>query len=324
MTVSVAMCTYNGAPWLEAQLASLAGQSRRPDELVACDDGSTDDTPAILERFAATAPFSVRIVRNPRNLGLLRNFEQAFGLAGGEVIFLCDQDDVWADRKIERMMQEFEASAGVGLVFCDARVVDPQLRPLGHTHWHSCDFTPAKQARVREGGAFEVFARHSFVAGATLAVAGRLKPAILPAPPPETNWQFDAWAAAVAAGLSEVRIVPDPLNDYRQHPRQALGGARKGVWRRYVEARRAVDERYHLTVAGMTQFLHDRLHYAGGLNIYHPALRLLRAKTDFSRRRARMRASLLARYPLLFRDLAAGNYAAHAQGWRSALMDAVL
>src|SRR5271168_1256902 len=95
MRVSVAMCTYNGAAYLEEQLESLALQSFPPEELVVCDDVSTDATPQILDDFARRAPFSVRIVKNSANVGYRRNFEQAIGLCQGEVIALSDQDDFW-------------------------------------------------------------------------------------------------------------------------------------------------------------------------------------------------------------------------------------
>ena len=64
LSVSVAMATYNGAAYLARQLDDLAAQSILPAELVICDDGSTDNTLAILERFAITAPFAVRAHRN--------------------------------------------------------------------------------------------------------------------------------------------------------------------------------------------------------------------------------------------------------------------
>ena len=87
------MGTYNGGPYLREQLDSIAAQTHLPDELVVCDDDSTDRTVAILEDFAATAPFPVRVYVNPKNLGTAKNFERAIGLATGEVIALADQDD---------------------------------------------------------------------------------------------------------------------------------------------------------------------------------------------------------------------------------------
>jgi glycosyltransferase involved in cell wall biosynthesis len=76
-SVSVAMATYNGAAFLDAQLASIAAQTRTPDELVVCDDGSSDGTVEIVERFARRAPFAVRLIRNEQRLGYGENFMKA-------------------------------------------------------------------------------------------------------------------------------------------------------------------------------------------------------------------------------------------------------
>jgi len=98
--LSVAMCTCNGAPYLRAQLRSLAAQSRVPDEVVVCDDVSSDATCDIIADFATRAPFPVRLHVNARRLGWTKNFEQAVALCDGELIALSDQDDVWYPYKI--------------------------------------------------------------------------------------------------------------------------------------------------------------------------------------------------------------------------------
>ena len=88
MRVSIAMATYNGSAYVAEQLDSFARQTRLPDELVICDDCSTDDTVAKLEAFAAYAPFSVRIERNPQNVATTANFGKAVDLCQGDVILL--------------------------------------------------------------------------------------------------------------------------------------------------------------------------------------------------------------------------------------------
>jgi len=105
--VSVAMCTYNGQRFLHQQLQSLLDQTVRPDELVVCDDGSSDDSLMVVEAFAVSAPFFVRVIRNSQNLGYIRNFEQAISRCTGDLVFLCDQDDVWDRRKIETLRDVF-------------------------------------------------------------------------------------------------------------------------------------------------------------------------------------------------------------------------
>src|ERR1700734_2900414 len=75
--ISVALCTYNGERFLPQQLASIAKQTRPPDELVVCDDRSTDRTVGLVRDFAASSPYPVRIFENDHNLGFAANFERA-------------------------------------------------------------------------------------------------------------------------------------------------------------------------------------------------------------------------------------------------------
>jgi len=98
--ISIAMGTYNGASFLEKQLDSLKNQTVPPREIVVCDDGSTDTTLAILQTFAKTAPFPVKIIRNDKNLGFADNFLKAASLCEGHLIAFCDQDDIWSAEKL--------------------------------------------------------------------------------------------------------------------------------------------------------------------------------------------------------------------------------
>ena len=124
MKFSVAMCTYNGAAYLEEQLDSIARQIRLPDELVVCDDNSSDESLRILRSFAARSAFPVRLHSNESNLGSTKNFEKAICLCSGDVIALADQDDVWHPEKLAILEREFSSTPDVGLVFTDAEIVD--------------------------------------------------------------------------------------------------------------------------------------------------------------------------------------------------------
>src|SRR6267142_4310475 len=138
--ISVAMCSYNSASWLDEQLASILKQSRLPDELVVCDDGSKDETVARLEAFARSAPFPVRIFRNETNLGFTRNFEKAISLCEGDVIALSDHDDIWEDFRLVRTEDVFRLRPAVGLVFGDAQVIDQRSAPTGTRLWDASKF----------------------------------------------------------------------------------------------------------------------------------------------------------------------------------------
>src|SRR4051812_8879073 len=99
------MATYNGARYLPEQLQSFLCQTVMPDELVVCDDVSTDGTVSIIQEFAKSTAINVRLIVNECNLGFTRNFEQAIQHCTGDVIFFCDQDDVWFCQKIETMLR---------------------------------------------------------------------------------------------------------------------------------------------------------------------------------------------------------------------------
>ena len=131
MRLSIALCTYNGSAYLSEQLESLAAQTRTPDELVVCDDNSTDGrTVEMVRAFARNSPFAVRFSVNRKTLGPKKNFQRAIARCQGDVIFLCDQDDVWEPNKLARIEETLLAAPEAGFVFTDAEVVDEDLRIL--------------------------------------------------------------------------------------------------------------------------------------------------------------------------------------------------
>src|SRR5256885_16928924 len=118
------MCTFNGARFLGAQLASIATQERPPDELVVCDDGSSDGSVELVRAFALRASFSTRLVTNDIKLGSTKNFEKAISLCQGAIIALADQDDVWYPNKLGRIEKAFLQSSQIVLAFSDADLID--------------------------------------------------------------------------------------------------------------------------------------------------------------------------------------------------------
>lgn len=121
LTSSVALATYNGENYISAQLNSIANQTHLPNELVICDDLSTDRTLELIKTFSQTAPFPVRLHTSQKRLGYIKNFEKAAALCGGDVVFFCDQDDIWVPQKIEIVISVFSREPEVGQVlhFCD-------------------------------------------------------------------------------------------------------------------------------------------------------------------------------------------------------------
>jgi len=124
------MATYNGAAFLEEQVLSLFRQTVLPKELWVTDDGSTDSTLAVLERFSEMAPFPFHICRNPQRLGYGRNFLKAALLCTSAYVAFCDQDDVWREDKLQRISKVIEQKSP-DIVVHSGTVVDHALERLG-------------------------------------------------------------------------------------------------------------------------------------------------------------------------------------------------
>jgi glycosyltransferase involved in cell wall biosynthesis len=217
--ISVALCTYNGERFLSRQLASMLQQTRLPDELVICDDCSTDSTIEILQDFAALAGFPVKITRNEHNLGFVANFERAIQLCQGDLIALSDQDDIWDSMRLQRSEQRFLTHPEVGLVFSDADIIDDQDQLTGTRLWQNFGFEGERKQRLLAGD-YTVLAKNRFVTGATVMFRSRLRENCLPI---GSGWLHDEWIAATAAAVADLMPIDSPLIRYRRHTAQQVG-----------------------------------------------------------------------------------------------------
>ncbi len=226
MNISVAMCTYNGERFLEEQLNSIARQSLPPGEVIICDDGSTDATEEIVVRFATSVPFPVHFHRNIKNLGSTKNFEQAIQLCTGELIALCDQDDVWFPEKLAVMADILNTTPAVAGAFSNACLIGDESVALKENLWHRAKFTKRRQSLFGKHSApYQLIARDT-VTGATLLFRSGYRDQILPVSP---DWVHDGWIALILCAISELRPVPAHLMSYRLHAAQQIG-AQKHHW----------------------------------------------------------------------------------------------
>ena len=123
--VSVAMTTYNGEQFIRYQLQSILDQSRKPDEVVIFDDGSQDATVYLVRQFISENNLETwSIQQNPENMGYVRNFRRAMSSTTGDFIFLCDQDDVWHESKIEKMVAIMEQMPEITALVCGYSLID--------------------------------------------------------------------------------------------------------------------------------------------------------------------------------------------------------
>lgn len=217
--ISVALCTYNGARYLSKQLDSLLAQSHRNFEIVAVDDGSTDQTPALLQDYARRDA-RLRVVLNPVNVGFRRNFSYAMSLCTGDFIAPCDQDDIWLPDKLRMLL---EAIGTRSLVYCDSELIAADGSSLGmrmSDRWAMQDILdPAAFVLTNCISGHAMLFRRDLLEGA---------------PPVPEEFFHDWWLSAVAAARGGVIYCPQALVRYRQHDRNVTDVLRV----REVRARR--------------------------------------------------------------------------------------
>jgi glycosyltransferase involved in cell wall biosynthesis len=206
--VSVAMCTHNAERLVEAQLESILNQMRPPDEIVICDDVSSDRTVEIIRRIGRNNPV-LRLVQNPEKLGVRRNFENAVNQTTGDIIFLSNDDDVWFKDKIAVVAAAYAENSGVTMIASDAELIDESSRPLGFTLNGR-----REKSWVHAGMSADHFLKGIWVNGCVMSFRSVLKPLILPF---AETWVFDRWIAALAYALGEVKMLDRPLMYYRRH-----------------------------------------------------------------------------------------------------------
>jgi glycosyltransferase involved in cell wall biosynthesis len=199
MKISIAMATYNGAKYLQEQLDSFVSQTLLPDELIVCDDGSTDETIKILTRFSQVAPFKVNIFRNEKNLGFAKNFDKAISFCSGEHIFISDQDDIWFTNKLELVLNHFNKS-GVEVVINDIEITYNKKANINSI------LNEFHKNKVSDD---------NFCHGCATAVKRDFYKRVNP--PAYLNISHDVWIHKIAIMLKVRSILPKVLQIYRRH-----------------------------------------------------------------------------------------------------------
>lgn len=216
MTISVAMCTYNGTRFLKAQLDSILDQTLQPNEIIICDDCSSDGTVTLARDLLSDWGGKWQVVENETNLGFRQNFEKAIQLCHGDIIFLSDQDDVWMPHKIEEMIWIFRTYPEVVLAFHDAKLVDENLRVLAPSFWKTLDFEAARFLKKD----YRQLLGHNVVQGSACAFRRELVARACPFPEGAIH---DEWLALTALSIGEIFPVAETLLAYRQWRENALG-----------------------------------------------------------------------------------------------------
>jgi len=200
LKLSVVITTFNGADYLSQQLKSLERQKKVPNEIIILDDGSSDETVKIITEFMKKSPMNTNFYQNERNLGYAQNFSKALSLASGDLVFMCDQDDVWFPEKLMRV-EEFALKNSEKQVFLnDAILTDNELNPVGIT----------RLQQIRNMGLDD----SHYILGCCCAVKREFLLKCLPIP---GGFSHDSWIINMARILKVKLIIGESLQFYRRH-----------------------------------------------------------------------------------------------------------
>jgi len=223
--VSVVMATYNGKQYLDAQLASVLAQLLPGDELIIVDDGSQDGSLELIDDLASPL---VRCVRNPQNMGVLATFERGLLLSTKDIVFLCDQDDIWLPGKRDAVVQAFKSDPGLWVVISDAELIDASGRLT-------------EPSFMASRGGFQGSFWKTLVSNRYLGCAMALRRELLGValPVPRQVPMHDMWFGALGSILGKVHYISTPLIQYRRHGGNA-SPARSQDWLRMARWRGAL------------------------------------------------------------------------------------
>ena len=214
------MTTYNGERFLPEMLESLRNQTRKIDELLIFDDGSTDSTVCLIENYIDKYRLeNWKIRQNEINLGWEKNFVQGLNQAKGDVIFPCDQDDVWHEDKLKAALEQFGNCVDrPALYFGQTQLVDENLCPMDSVKIHPL---------LTYGEAL----MYQFVGGCTMVFNDKLRNELLKYTPRYMR-MHDVWIYDVAMALGAWVCFDDkPYILYRQHSRNAVGQVNSSLFR---------------------------------------------------------------------------------------------
>lgn len=217
MKTSVALCTFNGEKYLRKQLDSILEQTVAVDEIVVCDDLSTDATLSILNQYKETFPNIFKIHANEKNLRSVKNFEKAISLCENEIVFLCDQDDMWVPEKVEVILNQFKISPELQVIATNAFIINDDEDMLNVSTIYDIPSKTTKEMKEI------LFFHQNFCTGATIAMRKEFADDLMPFPP-ENLFHHDEWIALKASLKNQLLFLNDRLIKYRIHQNQLVGG----------------------------------------------------------------------------------------------------
>ena len=230
-TISVAMCTYNGEKFIEKQIKSIINQSLTIDEIVICDDCSSDETVNIARSILSKVNIEWKIIINIKNIGVTKNFQNAIENCKGDIIFLSDQDDIWEVNKVKIMYDAITSRDDINVVFSDAYIINEDDEILTKSLWDRLSFQPKDSYNIND------FIEKRFVTGATIALRKNFFCSICPFP---DSWLHDGWISINASMSNSIKSINYKTIKYRKHRNNVIGVS-NGIFSRSMERIRNIN-----------------------------------------------------------------------------------
>ena len=201
--VSVCMTTYNGEKYIYKQIESILNQLEENDEVIICDDGSSDSTIGIISSFEDSR---IKVVINDENLGFSRNFTKCISLAQGDFIFLSDHDDIWLPDKVRKYLEIFEGKSDVVSIMSNMEIIDENDLVTNPRFLNLTSGYGNRFYRVVKN-----FAKSTYY-GCSIAFRKELKSKILPLP-----FHFDTWIGLISDMYGRCYHLDEVTMQYRRH-----------------------------------------------------------------------------------------------------------
>lgn len=209
--ISIAMTTYNGQLFLKEQLDSIYSQSLPPNEVIVTDDGSTDNTILILEKYSKK--YNLHYFKNNNRLGVNKNFEKSISLCTGDYIAISDQDDIWFPKKLEKCYQkikEIEKDGEPSLITTNCLHIDEKNQLL----W-------GNKKQKKDIFSFDKQILHCHSQGCTMLLNKSMLKYVIPLPSNE-KILYDTYIGIAATMIGNKYDIRESLLYYRHHSKNVL------------------------------------------------------------------------------------------------------
>lgn len=225
--VDVLLATFQGAKYLEEQLESILTQTHPQLHLWIRDDGSTDQTTSILQKWAQTYPQKITLLSSNEHLGVKGNFSELMKLSQAPYIMFADQDDEWLPNKVEislNQLKAMERQYGFHLpllVHTDLKVVNENLEEISPSFWRYAGLNPDQTSLNR-------LLSQNVITGCTMLMNRALVDYAYPIP--KEAVMHDWWIALIASCFGHIQFVDHPTILYRQHETNDTGAKCYSLW----------------------------------------------------------------------------------------------